>query len=154
MDRIVGISDRTNSALHALALAACEGGSISAAAAAARLGISPTYLAKIFQSLAGRGIVASTRGIGGGFTLMENPERITGMKILEALDGPLPDRYCLFEKAVCISGVCAFKTLCDDVAVMLRSTLETTTVADLAAKFTSGAVRSGDAPRAAADKSE
>ncbi|MDX9828114.1 MAG: Rrf2 family transcriptional regulator [Spirochaetia bacterium] len=69
MDRIIGISDRTNAALHALALADCNGGSIAAGAAAQRLGLSPSYMAKILQGLAAKGIIASTRGIGGGFSL-------------------------------------------------------------------------------------
>jgi Rrf2 family protein len=135
VDRIIGISDRTNAALHALALAACEGGSISANAAAKRLGVSPSYLAKILQSLAAKGIITSTRGIGGGFSLGESAERISGMRVLEALDGSLPARYCLFERAVCVTKTCVFKSLCDEIESKLRTTLETVTVADLAEKF-------------------
>ena len=135
MDRVVAISDRTNAALHALALAACGGGSISAASAAERLGLSPSYLAKILQALAAKKIIASSRGIGGGFSLLKPAGEMSCMEVLEALDGPLPSRYCLFERAVCVSKTCAFKPLCLEVEEKLRSTLNRSTIADLARSF-------------------
>ncbi|MCE5256560.1 MAG: Rrf2 family transcriptional regulator [Spirochaetaceae bacterium] len=135
MDRVVGISDRTSAALHTLALAACNGGTIAANVAAERLGLSPTYLAKILQNLVGKGIIASTRGIGGGFSLRRPACEMTCMEVLDALDGPLPSRYCLFEHAVCITKTCAFKPLCNDIEAKLKAALTTTTVADLSRSF-------------------
>ena len=135
MDKIVAISDRTNAALHALALAACNGGSISAKTAAERLGVSPTYLAKILQSLAAKGLIASVRGIGGGFSLLAPASTLRCMDVLVALDGPLPEHYCLFERAVCVTRQCGFKALCDDTAAKMRAALEGTTIADLARSF-------------------
>ncbi len=135
MDKIVAISDRTNAALHALALAACNGGSIAAKAAAERLGVSPTYLAKILQSLAAKGLIASVRGIGGGFSLLAPASSLRCMDVLAALDGPLPEHYCLFERAVCVTRQCGFKTLCDETAAKMRAALEGTTIADLARSF-------------------
>lgn len=138
MDKIVGISDRTNAALHALALADCNGGTIAAGAAARRLGLSPTYLAKILQHLAAKGVVASVRGIGGGFSLVKPASEMACMEVLEALDGPLPTRYCLFPKAVCAERTCAFHKLCIDVETLLVDTLKNSTVADIAAAFACG----------------
>lgn len=135
MDRIVAISDRANAAIHALALASRNGGSISASAAAERLGLSPSYLAKVLQSLAQTGLIASTRGIGGGFSLKSPAVDMSCMDVLEALDGPLPERYCLFEKAVCASRTCGLKTLCDRVEDAMREALETTSIADVAKSF-------------------
>ena len=135
MDRVVAISDRTNAALHALALAARNGGSIAANAAASRLGVSPSYLAKILQSLAAKGIIASIRGIGGGFSLLKPATEMTCMEVLEALDGPLPSRYCLFEKAICVTKTCVFRSLCEEVEEKMRSALSSSTIADLAASF-------------------
>jgi Rrf2 family protein len=138
MDKIVGISDRTNAALHALALAECNGGTIAAGVAAKRLGLSPTYLAKILQHLAAKGVVGSVRGIGGGFSLLKPASEMICMEVLEALDGPLPTRYCLFPKAVCATRTCAFHTLCVDVETILVDTLKKSTVADIAAAFACG----------------
>ena len=138
MDRAVAISDRTNAALHALALAARNGGSIAANAAALRLGVSPSYLAKILQSLAAKGIIASIRGIGGGFSLLKPANEMTCMEVLEALDGPLPSRYCLFERAICVTKTCVFRELCDEVEEKMRKALIASTIADLSASFSLG----------------
>jgi Rrf2 family protein len=135
VDRIVAISDRANAAIHALALASLNEGSISANAAAERLGLSPSYLAKVLQSLAQTGLIASTRGIGGGFSLKAPAADMSCMDVLEALDGPLPERYCLFEKAVCTSRTCGLKTLCDRIEDAMLEALETTSIADVAKSF-------------------
>lgn len=135
MDRIIGISDRTNAAFHALALAACNGGSIPAGAAAKRLGLSPSYMAKILQSLAAKGIITSARGIGGGFSLKKPAAEMACMEVLEALDGPLPSHYCLFYKPVCETGTCAFHKLCIDTKRLLVNTLRSSTIADIAVAF-------------------
>lgn len=135
MDKIIGISDRTNAALHALALAECNGGSIAAKAAAERLGLSPSYMAKILQSLAAKGIIASARGIGGGFSLKRPAAEMVCLEVLEALDGPLPGNYCLFPQPVCLAKTCAFHALCVDARRLLFDTLQNSTIADIAAAF-------------------
>ncbi|MBL8966758.1 MAG: Rrf2 family transcriptional regulator, partial [Spirochaetaceae bacterium] len=101
MDRLLNISDRTNAALHALALAAKSGGPLPAARAAEELGVSASYLAKTLQPVAKAGLLDSTRGAAGGFLLAKDPARITCLEVLELLDGPLPVRACLVEKQVC-----------------------------------------------------
>lgn len=138
MDRIIGISDRTNAALHALALADCNGGSIAAGAAAHRLGLSPSYLAKILQSLAAKGVIASTRGIGGGFSLKKPASQMACLEVLEALDGPLPANYCLFPRPVCETRTCSFHKLCVDAKRLLVDTLQNSTIADIATAFSCG----------------
>lgn len=135
MDRMVAISDRANAAIHALALASRNEGSISANAAAERLGLSPSYLAKVLQSLVQTSLIASARGIGGGFSLKRPAAAMTCMEVLEALDGPLPERYCLFEKAVCASRTCGLKALCDRIENEMREALDNTSIADVAESF-------------------
>lgn len=135
MDRIVGVSDGANAALHALALAARDGGSTQAKQAAAELGVSPSYLAKVLQKLAGVGLIASTRGVGGGFSLTRPAETLTCMQVLDALEGPLPVRECLFASAVCAKKTCAFKVVCDESERRLREALDHATVADLSRCF-------------------
>jgi Rrf2 family protein len=138
MDRILGISDRTSAALHALALAASRGGTIASNEAAAILRISPSYLGKVLQSLAKAGVLASSRGARGGFSLRGDAAEISCMDILVLLDGELPQRSCLFPKVVCdASRSCPFARLCAETARRLRSALEATSIADLAARFAS-----------------
>lgn len=48
-----------------------------------QLNISKSFLAKILQSLAKNGILASTRGVNGGFLLAKKPDEITIANIIE-----------------------------------------------------------------------
>ena len=55
-------------------------------------GISRQYLAKLFRTLAARGIISSTRGRDGGFMLSKEPGAITLLQVVEAIDGPIEAR--------------------------------------------------------------
>lgn len=52
------------------------------------------YLAKIVQQLVRAGIARSRRGVGGGVSLAKNPEDITLLEVLEAIEGPLAVNRC------------------------------------------------------------
>lgn len=136
MDRLLNISDRTNAVLHALALAAKAGGPLPAARAAEELGVSPSYLSKSLQPVAKAGILESSRGASGGYSLAREPASLSCLEVLELLDGPLPERACLFaESPVCSRGTCALKRLCDETLASARKVLAGTSVADLAASL-------------------
>lgn len=47
------------------------------------------FLLQILRDLAKQGILQSTRGGGGGFTLGRRPEEISLLEVIEAVDGPL-----------------------------------------------------------------
>ena len=51
--------------------------------------IPETFLAKIFQRLANKGLVRSRRGFRGGFRLARPARRINLREIVEALEGPI-----------------------------------------------------------------
>jgi Rrf2 family protein len=135
MDRILAISDRCNAAIHALALAAAGGRGVTVAVAAERLGLSRSYLAKVLQVLSRRGMLRSTRGAAGGYELARDPSAISCLEIVEVLEGPLPERDCLFETSVCDRKGCAIKVLCRKASKAARQALESTSVAAIAAGF-------------------
>jgi len=60
-----------------------------------------TFLAKIFQELAKKGLIKSSKGSGGGFVLARRPEQITLREIVEAIDGPIMPNVCLMGQRVC-----------------------------------------------------
>jgi Rrf2 family iron-sulfur cluster assembly transcriptional regulator len=62
---------------------------------AAAIKVPETYLRKVFQQLARRGILASQRGAKGGFRLGRDPGSITLKDVVEAIDGSLPVYSCL-----------------------------------------------------------
>ena len=135
MDRLINISDRGNAAIHALALAAAGEGRVTAAASARKLGVSPSYFAKVLQALVRTGFLVSSRGAAGGFELVREAKGIRCLEVVEAIDGELPERECLFPKSVCAKGGCPIKTACARAGKALRSALESTTIADMAAGF-------------------
>ena len=55
---------------------------------ATRFKISEQLMAKILQKLAKNGLIASTQGVRGGYTLAMRPSQITVARIVEAIDGP------------------------------------------------------------------
>jgi Rrf2 family transcriptional regulator, iron-sulfur cluster assembly transcription factor len=56
---------------------------------------------KLLQRLHNAGIVKSTMGPAGGFTLGRNPSRITVRQVVEAVQGPVRLSRCLVSKSFC-----------------------------------------------------
>lgn len=59
--------------------------------------LSPTFMAKVFQSLARAGLVRSKRGRGGGVELARPASEMTVLEIVEAMEGPIMNRFCLLD---------------------------------------------------------
>ncbi len=135
MDRIIAISDTANIAIHALALAHTNGGSISAREVADRLDVSPTYLAKIMQRLATKGFLKPSRGLGGGYALAKPADSTSCLEVVEELEGDVPHRECLFAKAVCRTRTCALRAFCEETETQLRRALSLTTISAVARSF-------------------
>jgi DNA-binding IscR family transcriptional regulator len=79
--------------------------------------------------------MSSTRGAAGGFELAREASLVSCLAVIELIDGPLPERECLFKAAVCPAAGCALKVMCERVGKALRSSLESTSIAALAASF-------------------
>ena len=47
------------------------------------------FLLQILRNLVAHGILGSTRGVDGGYTLERTPEEISLLDVIEAIDGPL-----------------------------------------------------------------
>jgi Rrf2 family transcriptional regulator, iron-sulfur cluster assembly transcription factor len=60
-----------------------------------------SYLRKVFQHMARAGLVASHRGVKGGFTLARGAKEITLTAVVRAIDGALPTYTCMREKRKC-----------------------------------------------------
>ena len=55
------------------------------------------YLLKILQQMVRAGILRSKRGPRGGFSLAQTPKKISMLKIIEAVEGPMSGQHTLFE---------------------------------------------------------
>lgn len=66
-----------------------EGGLESTGAVAEALGASRDHVAKLLQLLVRAGVVRSTRGARGGFSLAKEPSELTALEVCQAIDGPI-----------------------------------------------------------------
>ncbi len=62
---------------------------------ATREGVPKKFLEKIIQDLIHHGIVRSTRGAQGGYTLARAPEMVTFKDVIEAIEGPVSLNVCV-----------------------------------------------------------
>jgi Rrf2 family nitric oxide-sensitive transcriptional repressor len=90
----VKLQKNTSLALYSvLEFAADPTRHISAAEIAAKYGVSPHHLAKVLSDLARGGIVASVRGVGGGYRFAGNARRLTLLDVMQMFEVPgLPER--------------------------------------------------------------
>lgn len=105
--------------------------------------VPPSFLGKIFQSLAKAGLVKSARGSGGGFALAQPASQISALAVLEAVEGPLALTRCLDEELGCEhGGGCALCGLFSAAQERVREVFAQATVAELASRhIPGGAVR-------------
>jgi Rrf2 family iron-sulfur cluster assembly transcriptional regulator len=69
-------------------------GPVTLAAISQRQQISLSYLEQLFGKLRRNGLVESTRGPGGGYSLARNPEGITIAEIITSVDEPIDATHC------------------------------------------------------------
>ncbi len=110
-----------------------HGQPVGAERVARALGAPANYLGKTLNTLARRGLLASTRGAAGGFRLVDAPERIALADVVAAVsDGPRPRAVCLLGNRPCGgSSPCAAHAGWSAVQQDLWEPLRRTTIADL-----------------------
>jgi Rrf2 family protein len=100
-----------------------------------RQGISQKYLWNLINPLKSAGLVKSTRGAHGGFTLAREPSGISVTDILQVLEGPLCLVDCVENPSACEkSAACVARDIWCMAAGNLRGTLEAVTLAQLVEK--------------------
>lgn len=63
--------------------------------------IPPSFLAKIVSQLSVAGLLQTSRGARGGVSLARNPDTITLLEVIEAIDGPILLNECVADEANC-----------------------------------------------------
>lgn len=76
-------------------------GSCSATEIAELYDISTPLMAKVLQRLAKQGLVAARHGSSGGYQLARDPDRITALDVISAIDGPLLITSCVTSHGEC-----------------------------------------------------
>jgi Rrf2 family transcriptional regulator, iron-sulfur cluster assembly transcription factor len=110
-------------------------GLVQIADIAGRQGVSPGFLAKIFQELSRAGLVESHRGAGGGVSLGLPADQVTLRMIIEAVEGPIALNNCLLQEDGCPKAKeCGLAVTWREAQGALTGVLERTTLADLAGR--------------------
>jgi Rrf2 family protein len=95
--------------------------------------IPESFLAKIFQRLSKAGLLRSSRGSKGGFSLGKPAGSITMREVIEAIDGPIALNRCLRWEGECDEeGLCPIHRVWSKAQGQLLKILDSTTVEDLA----------------------
>lgn len=94
--------------------------------------VTPAFLTKILQPLIKSGIVASQRGVGGGFYLAKDPAEINLFDIISSQEGPLYINQCLIEEESCArQGACPVHGVWNEIRGNFSATLKKYTFAEL-----------------------
>lgn len=101
--------------------------------------VTPAFLTKILQPLIKSGVVASQRGVGGGFYLAKDPAEITLFDIISSQEGPLYINQCLIEDDACLrQPTCPVHGVWSEIRVNFSATLRQYTVAELLRRDAAG----------------
>lgn len=66
--------------------------------------IPPSFLAKIISQLSIAGLIHTSRGARGGVSLAREPEEISVLEVIEAIDGPIALNECTHSTGSCPFG--------------------------------------------------
>lgn len=125
------------SAMYDLALHYGQG-PVSLKSVAIRQGISEHYLEQLMGMLRKAGYVHSIRGAQGGYTLTQEPSRISVGDIIRIMEGPIAPVDCLLtdktNNAYCEkAGRCVTRGVWEKVRVSITNVLDSISLADLCA---------------------
>ena len=116
-----------------------EGGggapSASAREIAEQYDIPIELLAKVLQRLVRTGLLASTQGTRGGYTLSRPPKSISVADVIQAIDGPLTVTACSTEKHDCEQySKCSVRDPLWQIRERIVAALGTVTLSEMAAE--------------------
>jgi Rrf2 family transcriptional regulator, iron-sulfur cluster assembly transcription factor len=101
---------------------------------AAQMQIPQKFLPQVLGVLVHAGIVDSTAGPGGGYTLARAPENVSLLEVVEAAEGPIRNQKCLLRGGPCHwEEACSLHYAWAEAQEALIDKLATTTFAELAA---------------------
>jgi Rrf2 family protein len=109
-----------------------EAGPVPLRDIAKREQISLTYLDHLIAPLIEGGIVRSTRGVGGGVSLVESPEEIRLSEVIGLLEGSLAPAKCVDNPNLCNrSEFCVTRDIWSELKAAMDGVLQSTTLQDL-----------------------
>jgi Rrf2 family protein len=114
-----------------VAIAEKDGAALVTARIAETTQVPPGYLPKVLQTLRRSGLVASKRGLGGGFTLAKPPEQITVLEVVNAVDPIKRIERCPLSIEAHGAELCPLHARLDEAIAMVEQSFASTTLAEL-----------------------
>jgi Rrf2 family protein len=97
-----------------------------------KLHIPRAFLRKIFQILNKKGILKSFKGKSGGFSLAEDPDKLSVFRLIEIFQGPFCLNEHLFKGETCpLVKTCFLKEKLDDIENYVIKELSSITIGEL-----------------------
>lgn len=94
------------------------------------------FLAKILQKLSAKKILASSRGVKGGFKLNKPIDKISLFEIYECVDGPMALNKCLIDGYKCQREItCPIHKVWEKAQNQLKETLSEKSIKDLIEEY-------------------
>lgn len=94
--------------------------------------IPQNFVPQVLGHLVRAGIVTSLSGRSGGYRLARNPEEISLLELVEAIEGPLQSSRCVLGNDACdVQHLCAVHPFWSHAQTALRSSLGSTSVQQL-----------------------
>ena len=128
------ITKESEYALRILVCLAKAGKQIDAGTIASSTSVPIRFTSKILRKLRDAGLVATSKGATGGYRLADEPEKITMLSAIEAIDGPVAISLCLADDYTCnhpdmSECGCFFHGVFDRINEKIISELSSTTIA-------------------------
>jgi Rrf2 family protein len=127
------ITRNTDYAMRALCYIAQQAKeSVSVTEMVAVLKIPRPFLRKILQTLSGEGLLKSTKGQGGGFSLAYSQEKILLTDLIRIFQNTIQLNECVFKKKICPNrSTCVLKKEIDSIEQDVLKRLRGITIASL-----------------------
>ena len=106
-------------------------GTINLSDISGRQGISLSYLEQLFSKLRRQGLVASSRGPGGGYTLNKSVEKISVSDVINSVDKSVDATRCGGQKNCQGDDRCLTHDLWEELSQQITSFLSGVTLSDL-----------------------
>ncbi|MEA1875064.1 MAG: Rrf2 family transcriptional regulator [Bacteroidota bacterium] len=106
MSGIINLTRAASIGIHACVLISNSKDRLNVTQIADALKASSHHVAKVLQKLAAEGILHSSKGASGGFSMAINPSKINLLHIYEIIQGPIEESHCPEYSDICPFDEC------------------------------------------------
>ena len=130
MPGIVHFPNSVTIGIHSLIILARENRALNAIQLSEKTGSSRHLTGKVLQRLVKYGILTSSRGPTGGFTLSKNPSDIWIYDIYRSIEGEIDYTGCPHDDQICPNNMCIRDNIIKKMTVDFINHLKENTIAD------------------------